>query len=87
MRFKLLDGLPWKLSKDLKFFSSITKTLNNKEGIKQNAVVMGRKTWESLNKKPLPGRVNIVLSRDVGDKQYEELEIDEEKNTLLLSSL
>lgn len=48
---------------------------------------MGRKTWESLNKKPLPGRVNIVLSRDTSDKQYEELAIDEEKNTVLLSSL
>ena len=27
-------------------------------------VIMGRKTWESLPKRPLPGRMNIVLSRD-----------------------
>jgi dihydrofolate reductase len=27
-------------------------------------VIMGRKTWESLPKKPLPGRTNIVLTRD-----------------------
>lgn len=67
------DGLPWKLSKDLKFFSNITKTLNNKDGMKQNAVIMGRKTWESIGRKPLPGRVNVVLSRDTGSAKEEEL--------------
>jgi dihydrofolate reductase len=28
--------------------------------------IMGRKTWDSLPKKPLPGRTNIVLTRDTG---------------------
>ena len=65
----------------------MTKTFNNKEGIKQNAVIMGRKTWESINRKPLPGRVNIVLSREVGQDKYEELGIDEENNSVLLHSL
>ncbi len=47
-------GLPWpKNSDDLKWF---------KESTQGSVVVMGRKTWESLPKKPLPGRENIVIA-------------------------
>jgi dihydrofolate reductase len=46
--------LPWHYSADMKFF---------KETTMGHAVVMGRKTWLTL-KKPLKGRLNIVLSRD-----------------------
>ena len=46
--------LPWHYSSDMKFF---------KETTMGHAVVMGRKTWLTL-KKPLKGRLNIVLSRD-----------------------
>ena len=50
------DGdLPWRLSADLKRFKALTLG---------KPVVMGRKTWESLPIKPLPGRTNIVLTRD-----------------------
>ena len=55
--------------------------------MQQNAIVMGRKTWESIGKKPLPGRVNIVLSSDTSTENEDALGIDEEKNTLLLNSL
>ena len=49
------DGtMPWRLSTDLKRFKSITVG---------HPVIMGRKTWDSL-KKPLPERVNIVITRD-----------------------
>ena len=48
------DGkLPWHFSADLKFF---------KETTKGNAVVMGANTWASIGK-PLPDRLNVVLSR------------------------
>ena len=50
-------GLPWHISSDLKRFKDITMG---------KPMVMGRKTWESLPKKPLPGRRNIVLTRTPG---------------------
>ncbi len=50
-------GLPWHISSDLKRFKAITMG---------KPVIMGRKTWESLPKKPLPGRHNIVITRQRG---------------------
>jgi dihydrofolate reductase len=48
-------GLPWRLKSDLALFKATTLG---------KPVIMGRRTWESLPRKPLPGRMNIVLSRD-----------------------
>lgn len=58
------DGkLPWRMPTDLKFFKEITSTTSDSG--KKNAVIMGRKTWESipLEHRPLPGRLNVVLTR------------------------
>lgn len=57
------NSIPWHLPEDLKHFKEIT-TKETKPKT-QNAVIMGRKTWESIPAKyrPLPGRVNIVISR------------------------
>ncbi|KAJ7393964.1 hypothetical protein OS493_003633 [Desmophyllum pertusum] len=55
--------LPWpSLRTDLEFLQSITTEVRDKG--KWNAVLMGRKTWESLDvtERPLPGRLNIVIS-------------------------
>lgn len=46
--------LVWHISADLKNFKRLTTG---------HPVIMGRKTWESLPKRPLPGRLNIVMSR------------------------
>ena len=48
-------GMPWRLSTDMKRFKDTTMG---------KPVVMGRKTWESFPKRPLPGRHNIVVTRD-----------------------
>lgn len=50
-------GLPWHISSDLKRFKEITMG---------KPVIMGRKTWESLPRKPLPGRRNIVITQQKG---------------------
>jgi dihydrofolate reductase len=47
-------GLPWHIPSDLKRF---------KETTLGKPIIMGRKTWESLPRKPLPGRQNIVITR------------------------
>ena len=50
------NSLPWYFPEDLKRFSKLTKGAGN------NAIVMGRNTWNSLPKKPLPKRDNLILS-------------------------
>ena len=50
------DGdLPWRLRSDLQRFKAITVG---------KPCLMGRKTWESLPLRPLPGRLNLVMTRD-----------------------
>jgi len=48
-------GLPWQIPDDLKRFRTLTLG---------KPCIMGRKTWESLPRKPLPGRTNIVVTHD-----------------------
>ena len=48
------NQLPWHIPADLKFFKKVTMG---------NPIVMGRKTYESIGK-PLPGRENIIVTRN-----------------------
>jgi dihydrofolate reductase len=48
------NGMPWRLKSDLRHFRALTWG---------KPAIMGRRTWVSLGK-PLPGRTNIVVSRD-----------------------
>ena len=51
----LNGALPWRLGSDLAMFKELTLG---------KPIIMGRKTWDSLPRRPLPGRTNIVLSHD-----------------------
>jgi dihydrofolate reductase len=48
-------ALPWRIPEDMHHFKALTMG---------KPCIMGRKTWDSLPKKPLPGRANIVVTRD-----------------------
>lgn len=69
------NKIPWHISEDFKRFKEITRG---------HPVIMGRKTWESLPIKPLPGRYNIVITRDLGFKIND---LREGKNFIVVSSL
>ena len=61
--------MPWSLKEDMAYFKKLTSTTRDSE--KRNAVIMGRRTWESIPAKfrPLPGRLNLILSRSVGQEE------------------
>ncbi len=50
--------LPWKIAEDMAFFKTLTSIVTSPDA--KNAVIMGRKTWQSIPKKfrPLNGRLN-----------------------------
>lgn len=57
----LNNKIPWDLKGDLSYFKKMTMGRGN------NSVIMGRKTWESLNDKPLRDRKSIVISSTLKD--------------------
>lgn len=62
--------LPWRLKNEMAYFARVTKRVVPVPDVPiiKNAVIMGRKTWESIPSKfrPLPGRINVVISRGKG---------------------
>ena len=60
------NSLPWSLKADLAHFKELTLGW---------PCIMGRKTWESLPKRPLPGRPNIVVSRTLSVDAVPELTV------------
>jgi dihydrofolate reductase len=63
------NRIPWKIPNELKYFNSIT-TYN--EGLLEPIIIMGRKTWDSLPSKPLPNRINIILSKILDPDEIED---------------
>jgi len=65
------NKLPWKNNKDMKFFKKVT-SYTPYDNIK-NIVIMGRKTYESLQCEYLPNRINIVISKTIKNKSSDNL--------------
>lgn len=65
------NGMLWRLPNDLRNF---------KEKTKGNIIIMGRKTFESIGSKPLPDRINIVISRDTS---FIDKEVAKERDNLI----
>ena len=65
------NDLAWKISTDMKHFKNITS--DTEDLAKHNALIMWRKTWESIPAKyrPLPDRVNYILSRSIKDESID----------------
>lgn len=59
------NAIPWNIKEDMMLFKKITEETSCY--YKKNAIIMGRKTWESLPVKPLPNRINIIISSRSSD--------------------
>ncbi|KAK0669622.1 putative dihydrofolate reductase [Cercophora samala] len=74
MGIGLSNALPWPttLKKEMAYFARVTKRAPSPSV--QNAVVMGRKTWDSIPPRfrPLPDRINIVISRSISTIEKKE---------------
>ena len=74
------NDMPWNLPSELRNFKKLTSA--TAESSNRNAVIMGRKTWESIPEKfrPLSGRLNVVLTRNQSN-------LDVPKDVVLASGL
>ena len=55
------NAMPWNIRGNLAHFKEVTMGF---------PCVMGRKTWESLPKKPLPGRLNVIISKTMDQEEF-----------------
>lgn len=65
--WKETNKLVFYIADELKLFKKITTASDSG---KQNIVVMGRNTWKSINQKPLPNRLNCVISSKYKQLNY-----------------
>ena len=78
--------LPWRLHGDMAFFRNLTRT--TEDSGKLNAVIMGRKTWESIPPRfrPLEHRLNVILTRqdnyDPGEEALLSSSLDQARQLL-----
>lgn len=71
------EKIPWYISDDLKRFKQLTSG---------HHIIMGRKTFESLNSKPLPNRVNIIISSNKDIKSISPIIIVQNLESALLKA-
>ncbi|VDM71586.1 unnamed protein product [Strongylus vulgaris] len=75
--------IPWKLKKDMNFFAQQTSATTDPS--KRNAVIMGRKCWESIPEKfrPLKNRLNIVISRTLPSRKEEDIIVSDNFDSVM----
>ncbi|ODQ63260.1 hypothetical protein NADFUDRAFT_53532 [Nadsonia fulvescens var. elongata DSM 6958] len=81
------NALPWRLSGEIKYFKQVTTRVDPSCPEKPNAIIMGRKTWDSIPARfrPLPDRINVVLTR--GNQAAIDTTTSGKDNVLVASSL
>jgi dihydrofolate reductase len=70
------NTIPWYIKEDFQLFKE--KTL-------EHVIIMGRKTWDSLPKKPLPNRVNIIISKKLKKAENDEIVLNSIEEALMYS--
>lgn len=63
--------IPWHIPGDMQHFFKITTTTRDAQ--KENAIIMGRNTWDSLPQKPLSKRRNVIISNSSQDWHGQEV--------------
>ncbi|WP_227430883.1 dihydrofolate reductase [Psychrobacter sp. I-STPA6b] len=73
------NQLPWHISEDLQHFKRLTTTTNDNTDSTspQGIVIMGRKTFESMNSRPLPNRVNFIITTQLDYAEKHQLNNNE----------
>jgi dihydrofolate reductase/thymidylate synthase len=77
--------LPWTNKTDMKYFKNIT--CQRIDETKKNAIIMGRKTFESINCKPLPNRLNVCITSTNIFSARTFYSSENDKNILFFNSL
>tara|TARA_Y100000992_G_scaffold219469_1_gene151952 strand:+ start:783 stop:1271 length:489 start_codon:yes stop_codon:yes gene_type:complete len=75
--------IPWRNKEDMLFFKNLTTKTQDVN--KKNAIIMGRVTFESIGKKPLPNRDNFVITKNKYDNVESYFNLDECLNDLIQS--
>ncbi|ALD66659.1 dihydrofolate reductase [Spiroplasma cantharicola] len=68
------NKLPWNIKEEMQHFINYTKN---------KTILMGRNTWDSLSKKPLPNRKNILITSRELEKSYNNLEVSNNLEEIL----
>ena len=79
------NNIPWHLKSELSYFKDVTTRKRENQDC-NNIVIMGRKTWDSLPRKPLPNRTNVILSQNLDSETSNEI-MNKYKDTFVRNNI